>query len=959
MARKRDPPEPTMNKTKPITIMQWNARSLYDVKLKTFKTDLKAINPCIVILSETHWTDEYKVIFKAYNVFIKNRMNQRGGGVAILVKKSIPTYQKKTPPTYKIESVGVTIKHGKQNIDIISAYCPHGDCDKDEIFQLMETTGEHAIIAGDFNAYHNRWEEPCTQNRAGAAIDAALGEEHRFIVSTPKNLGTRRGANRISTIDLTLTTATITSLTKIKRGPTDWDSDHFPLIIDLDINLKRINTTINWRFDKKKWNHWNEDIEKYTSDRQIDNASTSAEAYNILYSGMIASAEQHFSRQPKDQREPERPWWNNDCRMAVSRARAARRRWLNQPFNPALKTELNRLEAIRNRTIKRASRESWEAHINALEADGNSKAFWSFTNCMINGFGKPTMTYPTMTSKHGVSLKDNVVKANEFLEHFCPSNHLTARIVTDFEMSLEDQIRLSSSAFGRSGINSEISIQELHHALKNLKKSAMGRDKIQNEMLTNLNNNNRLTLLMVLNRMFNTSYVPLDWKEALVVPIPKPGKPPEVADSYRPISLTSCLAKCMERIINRRLQWHLENKGYLQSIQTGFRRNCCTVDHIVNLESAVKLAANSKQTVVAVFLDLAKAYDNTWINGLIYKLAKREVNGHCLRWIQNFLQERTMVVKTEDAISARRTLMTGVPQGCVLSPTLFNVMMADFPTRKEEVTTATFADDIEIHSSAKTTQAATATLQNYLKIVEKWIKKWKMKLSVSKCATLVFSRSHTRQIAHLVLNNEPIPQVNSFKFLGVTFDSRLSWRSHIDSLINRLQKTANLFKILTSKHSCLQIPSLVRIYKALTRSKIDYGAAVLIGTSPSLKARVEAAQNSILRIILGAMISTPTKLLNLETGIVPVGCRWNWLATTYFITLNHRRNNPAYLSTKQILAKPDWLPRAIPAAFSASKQLRRMVKDLFKRNKLDRQEIPKIPPWDDLKFETKLFPMTK
>ena len=141
--------------------------------------------------------------------------------------------------------------------------------------------------------------------------------------------------------------------------------------------------------------------------------------------------------------------------------------------------------------------------------------------------------------------------------------------------------------------------------------------------------------------------------------------------------------------------------------------------------------------MVAVFIDLAKAYDSTWINGLIYKLAKREVDGHFLRWVQNFLQERTMVVKTEEAISDGRTLMTCVPQGCVLSPSLFNVMMADFPTRKEKVTTATFAEDIEIHASAKTTQAATATLQNYLKIVEKWIKKWKMKLSVNKCDTLV------------------------------------------------------------------------------------------------------------------------------------------------------------------------------------------------------------------------------
>ena len=111
----------------------------------------------------------------------------------------------------------------------------------------------------------------------------------------------------------------------------------------------------------------------------------------------------------------------------------------------------------------------------------------------------------------------------------------------------------------------------------------------------------------------------------------------------------------------------------------GFRRNCCTLHHITNFETVGEVATNNKETVAVVFLNLTKTYDSTWLTGLIYKLARREVRGKCLRWIRNFVTDRTMAVKVEDAILRRRTKSKGVPQGCVLSPTLFKTMIADFP----------------------------------------------------------------------------------------------------------------------------------------------------------------------------------------------------------------------------------------------------------------------------------------
>ena len=128
-------------------------------------------------------------------------------------------------------------------------------------------------------------------------------------------------------------------------------------------------------------------------------------------------------------------------------------------------------------------------------------------------------------------------------------------------------------------------------------------------MLKNLSAKNRRHLLELLNRMFQAGYVPDGWKNAIVVPIPKPGKPLDEADGHRPISLTSCLAKAQERMINSRLKWYLERNKYLPKHQAGFRAGYSTADHIIRLETAAKIALNTGKMTAAVFLDLTKAYD--------------------------------------------------------------------------------------------------------------------------------------------------------------------------------------------------------------------------------------------------------------------------------------------------------------------------------------------------------------
>lgn len=111
--------------------------------------------------------------------------------------------------------------------------------------------------------------------------------------------------------------------------------------------------------------------------------------------------------------------------------------------------------------------------------------------------------------------------------------------------------------------------------------------------------------------------LPQSWKEALILPIKKPGKDPSKPASYRPIAFTSHVGKVMERMITDRLVYFLEKEGKLTPFQSGFSG---TMDPVMCLEAEIKKALSNKESVIAVFLDIEKAYDMLWREGLMIKL---------------------------------------------------------------------------------------------------------------------------------------------------------------------------------------------------------------------------------------------------------------------------------------------------------------------------------------------------
>jgi len=414
-------------------------------------------------------------------------------------------------------------------------------------------------------------------------------------------------------------------------------------------------------------------------------------------------------------------------------------------------------------------------------------------------------------------------------------------------------------------------------------------------------------------------------------------------------------------MINRRLTWILEKRGILPKHQAGFRKGYSTIDHIIRLETAAKSALNSGNICSAVFLDLTKAYDETWITGLLFKLTKIGIKGKLLRWLRSFLTDRTAQVTVEGCISEERTLTKGVPQGGILSPTLFCIMMYDFPGTDEGVVISTYADDITIDVTAHSTIEAETKLQRFLNRVERWADEWKLTFSVNKCASLTFSRRNREEApVRLFLKEQQIGTTEEFKFLGVWFNRRLTWKTHIDRLASSTLRSGHLMKTLTSKRNGISFPLLIRTYKALIRSRMDYGAAVLAGALPSHFNKLEIVQNNILRMILGAFKSTPRSLLYLETGIPPVVTRWKYLAAIYMTKLSRKPANPAYEEIHMMKKEgAEWDRLLTPAAVSTLEELGELTSISFDNPPMELNWSCTLAPWDRPPVEYKFFPMSK
>jgi hypothetical protein len=182
-------------------------------------------------------------------------------------------------------------------------------------------------------------------------------------------------------------------------------------------------------------------------------------------------------------------------------------------------------------------------------------------------------------------------------------------------------------------------------------------------------------------------------------------------NSYRPISLTSCMCKTMEKIINRPLLQVIVERRLLPETKYGFRKNRSTTDVLITLDSLNSEAIRKKEYAELLSLDISKAYDTCWWYGI---LKQWKIDGKILQFIKNFMSNRKLRVAVGNYSSNPKEIKKGLVQGAVLSVTTFLIAMADIVNEiKETCTILRYADDWVIETSSKapiTTENQTATL---------------------------------------------------------------------------------------------------------------------------------------------------------------------------------------------------------------------------------------------------------
>ncbi|MBM6549304.1 reverse transcriptase family protein [Streptococcus dysgalactiae subsp. equisimilis] len=336
-------------------------------------------------------------------------------------------------------------------------------------------------------------------------------------------------------------------------------------------------------------------------------------------------------------------------------------------------------------------------------------------------------------------------------------------------------------------------------------------------------------------------------------------------NNYRPISLTSTLSKVMELVIAKQLRSHLERRLLLNDRQYGFRCHRSTGDLLAYVSHMWFSAIDHHGESHLVSLDISKAFDRVWHDGLLAKLPTFGFSSNFTSWIRSFLSDRSISVRVDGVLSRALPVNSGVPQGSVLSPSLFLLFINDLSSLTSHPIHA-FADDATLHCSlsydtprASSTSitddraAACVSLNSDLQNIATWGFKNRVLFNASKTSCLSVSRKRIPYTPDLTFDSTPLSSTPSSVILGLQFSSSLSWSPHILELASRASKKISY---LFRARRFFTSSQLLTLYKAQIRPTLDYCSHVWGGAPSFSLSLLDRIQRKAIRLIADTSLTS-------------------------------------------------------------------------------------------------------
>ena len=852
-----------------LVLLVWNCYSI-NSNLIEFKNYIYNNKPHIICLTET-WLkliDKFKI--PGYKIYRKDRFGN-GGGVSILICDSIKSRNHGTFSYYNdgvLETLVVQVQFRNVWADICVMYNPCKIVSQNEFLFYFDNLSDNSIICGDQNAHHPMWaidsDTRTYLNPTGTNLANAFMQNTNFSLLTPPGTPTYLNKKHSvqSTIDLVFGSG-IFSYCDLVHPEDMLGGDHYPISYCFNYTPVKLNSSgpETWNFSKLDWSEWRKKL--------VTNFSNDKSEKDLLKVSQIIedTTKECTNIGPKNIKPKQhKPFWTSECSYHIALRRKAQKKYERFPSKEN-KTALNKQTAVVKRFMLTKKREKWQEFCNGLSYQVPVSRVWRFFRT-LNGNPNFDSSYP-LKSLQNHQVLDNLEIADSFADHYSGtfnSNHG----VEDCErksMELQIAVQLTSNV----DYNSDFQIHELKSAIESINtNSAMGVDLMHNRFFSNFPIDLLGELLAVINLSWRTANIPSQLKLSTLIPILKVGKDATKIESYRPISLLSCFAKLIEKLVYSRLYSFVENKSSIPIFQCGFRRNHSCVDVLTYLEHFIQLALRSKKVLLIVFFDIEKAFDNASHLQILYNLLQIGIKGRMLKWLTDFFTNRSSNVRIGCNFSECFPMVNGVPQGSILSPLLFSILMMDLP--KYDLThVLQYADDLSIFTVDDSIDSAVVRIQDSISRLNTWLRGIGLNINESKTSFMIFTRKKLTRIPTLSLNNTDINFVTSFKFLGVFLDGpTLTWKQHVSYLVNKSTQSLNVMKSLASTKWGAHRNMLILFYQSYIRSRIIYAIQVYSSASKSILSRLEIVQNSAIRIITGLRRSTPIPAIQFESNLFPI-----------------------------------------------------------------------------------------
>ncbi|VDI60877.1 Hypothetical predicted protein [Mytilus galloprovincialis] len=776
--------KPKLKEQPVINIMHWNAEGASN-KRDELQHFLHENNINICCIQETHLQEGKPFKVRGYQVFRSDRKERKKGGVMTLVRNNINAREIKTYME-EAEYLESKVTIGQSSYNIVNFYCPN---DKKLSLDTIQTSDSNFLMVGDFNSQSHSWGYT-TIDKRGETIEDWQDEHHLILVNDPTDTPTfySRRWHTTTTPDLAFCTDDIHQNISRKVCDQLGGSDHRPVIL----SIRGTKTTIDaqlprWNYKKANWGKFETRANELTKDIVIEGKNID-NVVKIFNTSIVRAAKESI---PRGVRKDYKPYWSNQIQEthdALTRAREEAESNPSQENN----IKLQQSKAKHLKTKLECQRRGWREKTSSLNMEKDTTKLWNLKKA-LNDEGSKGQKITLEDEGKTITGK---AAANTFAKGYEEVSN--TNIPTSHKKEIRTEIRERKETPAHDIMQTDITMSEMKQSIRKLKKKkSPGPDNITNEMLQHLGNSSLNTLLDIFNLSWRQGQVPQCWKDAIMMPILKKGKNKSKASSYRPISLTSSCCKLLERIINKRMHMYLESENIIGNEQAGFRQYKSTEDQTTHLSQVVEDAFQSKKVTLAVFVDLQRAFDKVWKDGLLAKMLRYGISGRMYKWTKSYLYNRRARVLVDGQCGQKVLLKQGVPQGGVLPPTLFILFMNDLvPELPKGVQSALYADDLVLWCSEEYASTAKYRIQTALDIIVTWAKQWCVTINREKTTGTLFTLSPKTQSVKLSLDDTPLKMEDQQTYLGVTFDKRMTWKQHITSAEAKARRKLNIMRKL-------------------------------------------------------------------------------------------------------------------------------------------------------------------